>query len=291
MQQSSNVPFTTERRKLQVVSVSVRLVAVVAMAAVAAACGGDGSSPTGPSASATSIMATLDRNPLFIGQTGQATANVSLSTGQTQAVTSGWRSDVPAVATVSDTGTVMGVANGLANIYVVSNGRQGTINLRVAPNYQGQWRGSYIVQGCTESGGFVGQICSNFAVGRVLPTSMTLTQTGLAISGQFQLGQIGFGSFSAPIEGDGSAAFSAGDTQASSISINTSWRINALADGRLTGAHTQVWRASGLAGEARVTAIIVDWLNRVSGLAPSSLTPVLPMNTIRSAVEGVTKPN
>ena len=269
-----------------------RLAAAAALAGAAIACGGSDSSPTGPSASATAtataIVATLDRNPLLIGQTGQATASVTLSNGQSQTVTSGWRSDVPTVATVSDTGMVTGVANGLANIYVVSNGRQGTINVRVAPNFQGQWRGSYAVQGCTESGAFVGQACSTFTVGRVLPTSMTLTQTGLAVSGQFQLGQIGFGSFSAPVESDGSAAFSAGDTQGSSISITTSWRINALVDGRLTGVHTQVWRANGLSGEARITATIVDWLNRVSTIvAPARLTPVVPATGLRDVLRAV----
>lgn len=39
--------------------------------------------------------------------------------GQSQALTTGWLSDAPAVATVTDAGLVTGVANGRATIYVI----------------------------------------------------------------------------------------------------------------------------------------------------------------------------
>jgi serine/threonine protein kinase len=66
------------------------------------------------------------------------------SNGQTQAITSGWLSDAPNVATVTTGGLVTGVANGRASIYVIARGRQGQQVVRVVPDYQGRWAGGLL---------------------------------------------------------------------------------------------------------------------------------------------------
>lgn len=111
-------------------------VCLCAAAGVAIACGGSsgggGSTPVAPSPTVTGVAVTLASSVLRIRETTQATATATLSNGQTQAVTTGFRSDAPDVATVSDGGLVTAVAAGLANIYVVFGGSQGLAQIRVA---------------------------------------------------------------------------------------------------------------------------------------------------------------
>jgi hypothetical protein len=118
-----------------------------------AACGDEsgGSLPTGASPTASAITVTLN-NPIKVAETAQAAATVSLSNGQPQGVSTGWKSDALGVATVTDAGLVTGVANGRATIYVVSNGRQGQQVVRVVPSYEGQWAGLLRVTSCTQTG-------------------------------------------------------------------------------------------------------------------------------------------
>ena len=251
-------------------------------------CGGE---PTKPSATTTAVTVTLP-SPLIATKTAQASATASMSDGQATPVTTGWRSDVPTIATVTETGLVTGLTNGSANIYVLSGGRQGTATLRVVPNYQGQWRGSYVVRSCTQSGVFTqSNFCGSTPANTVLPTSMTLTQNGAAISGQFFLGTLSFTPFTGPVEGDGSVAFTGASTSGSSISIDVSWRINAALDGRLTGRHTQVWRATGLSGEGRIESDIVDWLNRTSSqTAPAPFVGPMSFGSLKDALRAVSQP-
>lgn len=242
--------------------------------------------PAPPTAS--SVVVSLD-SQILVGRTAQATATATLTNGQTQAVTTGWQSDVQSVATVSDSGLVTGVSNGLANVYVVAFGAQGLKQVRVLPNFQGQWRGSYIVRSCTQSGYFttVNACGRDFFVGSVAPTSMTISQNGASISGNFFLGQISFTPFTGPIDSAGSVSFSGARTGASSISIDASWQINSPQDGRITGRHTEVWRASSPPGELRISADILDWLNRIAGTsAPLEAAPVFILRTWKDAVSG-----
>ena len=74
---------------------------------------------------------------LRVGESVQASAVATLDDGSTRSLTTGWRSDVPEVATVTDGGLVTGAAAGHANIYVIAGGVQGLRSLRVVPDYHG----------------------------------------------------------------------------------------------------------------------------------------------------------
>jgi hypothetical protein len=100
----------------------------------------------------TSSVAVTVNNPLRVGETAQAAGTITLSNGQTQPVTTGWRSDAPAVATASDAGLVTAIGNGRATVFVVTGGRQGQQVVRVVPDYQGQWVGLLRVTSCTQTG-------------------------------------------------------------------------------------------------------------------------------------------
>jgi hypothetical protein len=201
---------------------------------------------------------------MIVGQTQQASAIATLRTGQTQALTVGFLSDVPTVASVTDTGLVTPLANGVVNIYMVFGGVQGTKTIRVVPSFQGQWRGSYVVRTCSQTGFFTSVNACNDLINRVFPTTMTITQNLDAISGNFFLGAIPFTPFIGPIAGDGSVGISGTDTLGSSISETVSWRLMSPQIGRITGRQTFILRALPNGGELQADADIVDWLNKIA---------------------------
>src|SRR5262245_62843180 len=131
-----------------------RRLAVVAMCVIVGGCSGNSKSgpSTAPTAdtSARAVNVTL-ADLIAQGTSLQATATATLASGSTQAVSTGFKSDVPNVATVTDSGSVTAVSMGRANIYVVFGGQQGTKGIRVIPNYQGNWSGRWIVSGCTQT--------------------------------------------------------------------------------------------------------------------------------------------
>jgi hypothetical protein len=264
-----------------------KLFFAVVMAVAAAACGGDSAAtPAAPTNRTTAVTLTLT-SPLIMGTTQQATASATQSAGGAQAVTTGFKSDVPAVATVTDAGLVSAMTNGVANIYVVSGGAQGLANVRVIPSYSGQWRGSYSVRSCTQTGIFTSaNLCtSTFVVNHVLPTTMTLTQNGTSVAGTFFLGSVAFGSVNGPIESDGATSFSATGVDTSVAITTVSWRINSPQVGRVTGVHSQLWRANGASGEMRVDSEIVDWLNKTSSVPvnPARITSLADIQRAISA--------
>jgi hypothetical protein len=137
-------------------------------------------------------------SPLRVGQTTQATGAAALSNGQTQAVTSGWQSDVPSVATVTDAGLVTAVANGRANIYVVSGGQQGLAQVRVVPDLQGRWSGRLQVTACAPSAAWATiNFCSEFPAGFSSTFGLSVTQSGELLSAVANYGSLAFPSTSA----------------------------------------------------------------------------------------------
>ena len=242
-------------------------IALALIAVSAAACGGT-NSPTSPSSTRASAVTVTLPTALVVGSTQQATATMTMPDGSTQPVSTGFQSDVPTVASVTTTGLVSAITGGTANIYVIAGGQQGTKAIRVVPNYQGTWRGSYVVRSCTQTGAFADQNTCNGQLNRVLPVVLSLNQSLDAVNGTFFLGTVAFTSFNSSVDGDGSLSFAGSTTDASSISIAANWRVMSPQTGRITGRHTQVWRASS-GGEMRWDAEIVDWLNNIG---PASTT-------------------
>ena len=122
-----------------------------------------------------------------------------MSNGQTQAVTTGWRSDAPTVATITDGGNLTAVANGEATITVAFGGAQGTKRIRVAPNYDGRWPGMQVINACAATGDFAG-ICDEggTVVSLSFPVSATMRHPGeLLVSGEFMIETLSFPTFSA----------------------------------------------------------------------------------------------
>jgi hypothetical protein len=247
----------------------MRLVVIAcALAALGAqfGCGGDSSAPPAPTPLATrSITVTMPAGGLVVGDTQQATASATMSDGTTKALSTGFRSDVPSVATVTDAGMVTAVAAGRANIYLVSEGQQGTANIQVAPNYGGNWSGSYIVNSCSQTGDWASMdFCSTFTTGRVLPYNMSLTQKGLGVSGDFYIGAIPFQQVSATVGGGGELALQ-GSYVEETFTLACNWDLTSQTAGRLNGSLRQVWRDSEASGELIVTGTIRDSMKLAGG--------------------------
>ena len=150
----------------------------------------------------TSVSVTLS-SVVRIAESKQASATALLANGLSQSVTSGWRSDTPTVASVTDAGLVTGVSNGRATIYVVSGGQQGQQNIRVLPDYEGRFSGRIGMRTCTP---FPDDRYAGFCAGipqSVWPFTFTITQDGETIAGQFTIGSLLFVPFVAPIQSDG----------------------------------------------------------------------------------------
>jgi len=181
-----------------------------------------------------------------------------MSNGTTQNITSGFKSDVPGVATVTDSGMVTAVAAGLANIYVVSGGQQGTKNVRVVPSYAGNWSGSYYVTGCSHSGIFaLANMCDTFSANRVFPYNMNLSQSGDLVSGAFPLGTLVFSQSSNTIDSGGQLTLN-GNYYTGTTTINASWNLTCPTMGRPAGTIQHTWRDNTYSGQLVVTGAIRD---------------------------------
>ena len=78
----------------------VLLCAATSVAVSACDSESSGSLPTSASPTTSAIAVTVN-SPLEVDETAQAAATASLTNGQSQAVTTGWQSDAPNVATVT----------------------------------------------------------------------------------------------------------------------------------------------------------------------------------------------
>jgi hypothetical protein len=248
--------------------VRVRLLALAALAVALSGCGGGSS---GPSSNTTSVAVTMS-NALKVGQTEQATAAATLTGGTTQSITTGFKSDVPAVATVTDGGLVTAVANGLANIYIVSGGKQGTKNLKVVPDLEGTWQGSYIITGCTGTGFFNDpfKFCEGFSPGRALQITVSISQSMDSTTQSIMLGGLAVNSATAVIGPDGSTSVtSTVITETPEIGIQVTLRLNSSSPSIATGTLSQTWTALGLAGTGQFDANLVS-LTRISSRTQSA---------------------
>jgi hypothetical protein len=263
--------------------------AVLAWVAAAAACGGSKSpsAPSAPTPVVQSISVTSPSSMLRIGATETFTATAAMSNGSSQPVSGGqWGSDNPAVARAeASTGRVTGVGSGTATIYVDYQGRRGTKLIRVVPDFQGTWSGSYVIDACQQSGDFAAiRFCSDFQAGLVLPTNLVLTQTDDRVEGRLFLGTLSADG-RGPIDAGGTLTLT-GTVVSSPVTIDTVWLLRSETAGRATGRIDMVWRYAGALGDGRIQATIRD-LNRTSASTALSFgAPVLPA-TIEEAIRAI----
>ena len=266
----------------------MRLLTAAAVMVLACGCGGEGGgSATGPSGGPASVAVSMS-NALRVGQSEQATATATLTSGGSQPVTTGFRSDSPGVATVTDGGMVTAVGNGLANVYVVSGGRQGTKNLKVVPDLEGTWQGTYVVTRCVGTGFFLDEFkfCTEgFSVGSVLPISASISQTQDTTTHAFMMGAAPTNSVSAVIGPDGSATVATtAITDAPGVRIDVTVRVSSTTPGVITGTVASTWAAAGFPGNGQFDGTLTNFVRvstRALSAAPAGVRPRSPQEAKR----------
>lgn len=239
-----------------------RLVIVAVAMAMAGACGkGGGGSPTAPEAAHVTAISVNGPDVVFLGHTGAYTAAM---TGGTAACT--WGGDAPQVGTISGTGVLTGTGNGKVTIWCDAAGLRGTRLVQVIATYAGSWIGSYRVTGCTETADFRGLVCGDFPNDRVLPLSGSFTQSNLAATGAFALGQLTAAPVTSTLAPDGTLTFSETHDGTGVITIRSQWQVHQVQDGKITGHVTIVFTAAGFVGSGTIDGEIFN-TNRTSALS------------------------
>ena len=261
----------------------------VGLCSLTACGGGSPAAPGGGGGSTTiqSITMTL-RDLVLVGTTAAATATATLGNGQTQAVTAGFRSDAPTIATVTDGGTVTGVANGEATIIVASGGREATRRIRVAPNYDGRWQGAQRMTACSATGDFVG-ICEQDGgiIGDLYAISLTARQADtLTVSGEFAIEPLVFPTFTTQVEGDGTIRFTS-TTTVEGIRAEVSWQMNAAQNGRAEGTIREKYTIPGVVtGEVTYDSALSSFVRGGTAAMPPAPGARAGVNHLRSRLRG-----
>lgn len=227
---------------------------VLAFAAAGIACGS--SSSTTPSPNDFSIAVTSANTNVFLGATEQMTATAS----DGRVLSGTWNTDTPSVMTVNTTGLATAVSAGLANVFFVAQGRQGTKSMRALPNFAGTFTGNYVVTSCTSTTAIEDalDVCRNAPQGTLVPFTFVFTQVGAILAGNVLiLNTPAVPSFSTNIGVGGDASVTGNVTLTGGFVVNTNWTIVQRTPGPISGTITQTVTAPGfLAGQATVTGSI-----------------------------------
>jgi hypothetical protein len=249
--------------------------------------GGNGGCSANPAGPGCVSLATISPNTdlVYIGQ--RVTFSATPATGVT------WGGDAPSVATVdASTGVVTGVGTGKVTIWAQNSAGRTTRLLSVIPSYNGQWTGSYSVNGCQASGDFTAiDFCGMFYAGEILNVGFDLSQTRDQVTGSFSLGDlVGTLSSSAVNGTDGSLPLTGTFTNSDGLTVQVqNLRATSPSPGTMKGAFDQVWGVAGASGTGRLICDIRD-VTRTSGaptlrsLLPDPRTPAL---TLEQAIKAV----
>jgi hypothetical protein len=237
--------------------------ALVGIALVASACGS--SSTLAPSTVGTITGITLTVNPPGVGTSSSALATVSLSTGTTVPVLSGFASDTPSVATITTAGVMTGVSIGDVTISIDYQGFKASKKVRVLPNYGGTFLGTYTFDACTDTGGYTGgnscaSILPTYPLGTTFQIGLSNTQSAdlTSMTGQFLLGQL--------LGNSAGTVSSTGDlTYTGSIVSSSTWRMDfqnftggSPSVGHIGGHFQAVWTDTASPGSSVWSCTIVD---------------------------------
>jgi hypothetical protein len=216
---------------------------------------------------------------VFLGASEVFTASASLSNGAQSPVTNGaWTSDAPNVAQVDGpSGRVTGATSGNANISVDYQGKRGTKAIRIIPNYQGGWSGTYTVNSCVDTLQFqsTGFCATVFPGGSVLPFALGFAQNiNGALAGQTAIGSIISNTSTSQIQNDGSTVFPALAPLGSTTTFSETWTMTIVQAGHLAGTLHVVVTDTTISGsgtmDAKLNDATLQTLARTLGLRPAA---------------------
>jgi hypothetical protein len=222
------------------------------------ACGGGSS--TAPTPSVTAPIIGTSNTMVYVGQTVTFSA--------TGGGTIRWGGDAPGVANVDAvSGAVTGVGTGRVTIWAENAGGRTTRLLRGLPSYNGNWGGTYVINGCQSTGDMATiKFCGNFSSGQVLNMNLTIAQsTDQVTSGGYTLGALGPGSLNASTVAEGGTLPLTGTLRDGSLTVLLqNGRFESPTAGTISGSFDQSWTISGASGFAIIACSIRN-MTRSSG--------------------------
>jgi hypothetical protein len=126
-------------------------------------------------------------------------------------------------------------------------------------NYQGQWSGSYRVTGCTwfPASPSYAPFCDGYALNTTFPLSITFSQNGEVISGQFIAGDLVSNAFVSVRNADGGLQIRS-RTDVFPFAYDFTWQLLAPVEDRLGGTlHLTKTGSAGLVGGANIEGVII----------------------------------
>jgi hypothetical protein len=204
----------------------------------------------------------------FIGTTAPFVATATLSNSASQSVTTqaAWSSSNTTIATVSNDGTVTGVAAGDVDITATYQNVAGHVHVTITsvPNYQGSWRGDYAATACDGTNGE----CSpgGFGVGSVHSFDLSLMQNSTAVTGFINLNAFWHGPVSGSVDGNGhlllSGTWTCGCGLQGPESITTISDFDAVVAGSSMSGHWTLTYKSLLDNTTVTTQVVIQTLTR-----------------------------
>jgi hypothetical protein len=234
-----------------------RMAIAVVAAVLATACGKSGGNPTAPSAAQVSAITVNGPDRVFLGRTESYSASMTGGSAPCS-----WGGDAPHIGTISPSGVFSGRGNGNVTIWCEAAGVRGTKLVQVVADYSGIWIGTYRVTAC-QGFGELRDMCDEFRPNRVLPLSGSFTQTNLAATGSFDLGQITAPPVTGQVRQDGSMTLNQTHDGTGIVVLRSEWRVRQDRDGQITGSVTITFTALGFTGNAVVQGEIFN-TNRTS---------------------------
>jgi hypothetical protein len=202
---------------------------------------------------------------VLIGSSTPLTAAIQGS-GAPVPVTPQWSTENAAIVTVESTGVLRGIANGTARVTATYGSLTDSFVVRVAPNYNGQWAGTYRLTSCAQDASFpISTLCTSAGAAPTNALGLTIVQNKLVANGTLSL-SFGDAPVTGTIEPDG-ALMIGGQVRMAPYTVSVGeWRMTSapvpVAGGgtrdRLTGLFGLTWSADGSAGLAHMTAATDD---------------------------------
>jgi hypothetical protein len=220
----------------------VRLAAPIFLAFAAIGC-------SNPATASSSIdtASRIDVPPVLrIGQQVRATASVLLGRGGARLLTTGWHSENPEVAAITDQGIVTAASTGRTVISVVTGGAPRRQEVRVLPDFEGYWTGIYRVSRCTP---YPNESFRSLCTGRdntVARITFVLTQSGEFVTGEFATDDVNYPGFVVAIADNGVLEITSRAVTASGRFISAAWSLGSPRPGYMEG--ILVWLRSGFGG-------------------------------------------
>jgi hypothetical protein len=189
---------------------------------------------------------------VYIGDTLALGATEALSNGASRpAANVTWSSDNLTVATVSSTGLLTAIGPGESTI-VAETSHRTTLRIRVYPNFAGRWRGTEIIDSCSDTGDLDGLCAELDAVGEAYLHDSTVLQTDASVNAVLDVGDGVTATMAGAITTDGEAQLGSAPLLPAEPDIVIeirNWRTRANQPGQMTGSYAIVIALAGYSGE------------------------------------------